>query len=77
MTAKQIMKFANEHAYDGNMFYEAELSLTEEKYEILIKLESDPYNKGLNRKFRDILEKFEMIQILRTQRLELMRQAKI
>lgn len=70
MTAKQIMKFAEDHAYDENMLNDLELELNEEKYEILVKLEHEPDSRKFNREYQDVLEKLRMIHILRLQRLE-------
>lgn len=71
------MKFAEDHAYDKNMFNDLECELNEEKYEIPVKLEQEPDNREFNRKYQNVLEKLRIIHILRLQRLELLRQARI
>lgn len=75
MNAKQIMDFADEHAYEPNMFNDLEQTLDEEKFNILIELESNPDDKKLNRQYKDVCEKSRMLHIMRRQRLELFREA--
>lgn len=75
MNAKQIMDFADEHAYEKNMFNDLEQTLDEEKFNILIELESNPGDKKLNRQYKDVCEKSRMLHIMRRQRLELFREA--
>lgn len=75
MNAKQIMDFADEHAYETNMFNGLERTLDEEKFNILIELESNPGDKKLNRQYKDVCEKMRMVVIMRRQRLELFREA--
>lgn len=74
MTAKQVMKFAEQHAYDES-FNDLELELDGRKIEIATKLESDPTNRKLSREYQDVVEKLRMIYILKAQRLELFHQA--
>lgn len=52
MNAKRIMDFADEHAYEPNMFNDLERTLDEEKFNILIELESNPGDKKLNRQYK-------------------------
>lgn len=75
MNAKQIMDFADEHAYEPNMFNDLEQTLDEEKFNILVELESNPGDKKLNRQYKDVCEKSRMLHIMRRQRLELFREA--
>jgi len=75
MNAKKIMDFAEQHASDENMFNDLEEELDQEKYDVLLELESDPNNKTLNRQYVDICEKQRMVHIMRQQRLELFLQA--
>lgn len=75
MNAKQIMDFVDEHAYEKNMFHDLEQTLDEEKFNILIELESNPGDKKLNRQYKDVCEKIRMVVIMRRQRLELFREA--
>ena len=49
MNAKQIMDFADKYAYEPNMFNDLERTLDEEKFNILVELESNPGDKKLNR----------------------------
>lgn len=74
MNAKQIMDFADEHAYEPNMFHDLEQTLDEEKFNILVELESNPGDKKLNRQYKDVCEKSRMVHIMRRQRLELFRE---
>lgn len=76
MNAKQIMDFADEHAYEKNMFNILEQTLDEEKFNILVELESNPGDKKLNRQYKDVCEKSRMVHIMRRQRLELFREAR-
>ena len=73
MNAKQIMDFADEHAYAPNMFNDLEQTLDEDN--ILVELESNPGDKKLNRQYKDVCEKSRMLHIMRRQRLELFREA--
>ncbi len=75
MNAKQIMDFADEHAYEKNMSNDLEQTLDEERFNILIELESNPGDKKLNRQYKDVCEKMRMVLIMRRQRLELFREA--
>lgn len=75
MNAKQIMDFADEHACEPNMFNNLEQTLDEEKFNILLELESNPGDKKLNRQYKDVCEKSRMLHIMRRQRLELFREA--
>ena len=75
MNAKQIMDFADEHAYEPNMFNDLERTLDEEKFNILVELESNPGDKKLNRQYKDVCEKMRVVLIMRRQRLELFREA--
>lgn len=75
MNAKQIMDFADEHANETNMFNDLERALDEEKFNILVELESNPDDKKLNRQYKDVCEKMRMVLIMRRQRLELFREA--
>ena len=69
------MDFADEHAYETNMFNDLERTLDEEKFNILVELESNPGDKKLNRQYKDVCEKSRMVHIMRRQRLELFREA--
>ena len=75
MNAKQLMDFADEHAYEPNMFNDLERALDEEKFNILVELESNPGDKKLNRQYKEKRKKMRMVHIMRRQRLELFREA--
>ena len=69
------MDFADEHAKETNMFNDLERTLDEEKFNILVELESNHDDKKLNRQYKDVCEKMRMVLIMRRQRLELFREA--
>ena len=69
------MDFADEHAYEKNMFNDLEQTLDEEKFNILVELESNPGDKKLNRQYKDVCEKSRMVHIMSRQHLELLREA--
>ena len=46
MNAKQLMDFADKYAYEPNMFNDLERTLDEEKFNILVELESNPDDKN-------------------------------
>lgn len=75
MTAKQIMDFMDSHSSDTSMFNELEQAITDERMEIAIKLESSPHDKKLLRQYANYCEKLRAIHIMRSQRLELFKQA--
>lgn len=77
MTAKQIMDFVEENAHSKDMFADLEQDLTNQKYDILVKLERSPKDKKLKKQYSDVCEKLRMIYLMRVQRLELLMQAKI
>lgn len=77
MTAKQIMDFAEKHSQDTDMFDCIRKDITEERYQILIQLEKEPDNKKLRRLYQATYEKERMIQIMYTQRMELLRQSSL
>ena len=74
MNAKQLMEFAGEQAYEPNKVNDLERALDEEKFNILVELESNPVDKKLNRQYKDVCEKMRMVLIMRRQRLELFRE---
>lgn len=76
MTAKQIMDFAEENANDENNFFFLRQDLQSELDEITGKLESQPKNKVLLKKAKDLMEKLRMLNIMYEQRMELFTQAK-
>lgn len=59
MNAKQIMDFADEHAYEPNMFNDLERTLDEEKFNILVELESNPGDKKTQQTIQRRLRKNE------------------
>ena len=75
MTANQLLKFADEHAHDVDGFVAIEESLYTERTEIIIQLEQDPDNKKLTKQLNNTIEKLEMIDVMKVQRLELFRQS--
>lgn len=77
MTAKQIMDFMEQNAREEDMFGKLEDKVTNEKLEIVVLLEHNPDNKKLKQKYTEACEKLRAIFIMREQRLELFRQAKI
>lgn len=77
MTAKQIMDFVEENSHSKDMFGDLEQDLTNQKYDILVKLEKSPNDKKLKKQYYDVCEKIRMIYLMRAQRLELFSQAKI
>ena len=77
MTAKQILAFAEEHAYSTDMFCALEESLILEKTDLYIKLEQDPNNKKILKQITDILEQLRMIHLMKAQRVELLRQSEM
>lgn len=76
MTAKQIMDFAEENSTDENNFFFLRQELQNELDELTGKLESQPKNKVLLKKARDLMEKLRMLNIMYGQRMELFTQAK-
>ena len=75
MTANQLLKFADQHAHDADGFAAIEESLYTERTEIIIQLEQDPDNKKLTKQLNNTIEKLEMIDVMKVQRLELFRQS--
>ena len=75
MTANQLLKFAEEHAHDTDGFAAIEESLYTERTAIIIQLEQDPDSKKLVKQLNDAMEKLEMIDVMKVQRLELFRQS--
>lgn len=76
MTAKQIMDFAEENANDENNFFFLRQELQNELDEFTGRLESQPKNKVLLKKAKDLMEKLRMLNIMYGQRMELFTQAK-
>lgn len=76
MTAKQIMDFAEENSTDENNFFFLRQELQNELDELTGKLESQPKNKVLLKKAKDLMEKLRMLNIMYGQRMELFTQAK-
>lgn len=76
MTAKQIMDFAEENSTDENNFFFLRQDLQRELDEITGELESQPKNKVLLKKAKDLIEKLRMLTIMYEQRMELFTQAK-
>lgn len=77
MTAKQLMDFAEKHSQDKDMFESIKEEINAERYQLLIKLEQEPDDKKLKRLYLDTYDKERMIQIMSTQRMELLRQSKL
>lgn len=77
MTAKQIMDFVEENAHSKDMFGDLENDLTNQKYDILVKLEKSPNDKKLKKQYYDVCEKIRMIYLMRVQRLELFEQSNL
>ena len=76
MTAKQIMDFADKHAKDTWNFYFIKEALIYERDKLTAELESTPFNKKLKNKLQEVNEKIRMLDIMYSQRLELLNQAK-
>lgn len=77
MTAKQIMDFVEENAHSKDMFGDLERDLTNQKYDILVKLEKSLSDKKLKKQYYDVCEKIRMIYLMRVQRLELFEQSNL
>lgn len=59
MNAKQLMDFADKYAYEPNMFNDLERTLDEEKFNILVELESNPGDKKTQQAIQRRLRKDE------------------
>lgn len=76
MTAKQLLEYAAEYLTNKDLF--SVLSgLQSEQLEIARQLETTPKNKTLIRKYNDLCEKIQIIQLMQGQRLELFYQSGI
>ena len=74
MTAKQLLEFASEYLTNTDLFSVlGKLQL--EQLEIARQLETDPKNQKLMKQYTDICEKMQIIQLMRSQRLELFYQS--
>ena len=76
MTAKQLLEYAAEHLTNKDLF-SVFSALQNEQLEIARQLEAAPKNKTLIRKYNDLCEKMQIIQLMQEQRLELFYQSGI
>ena len=74
MTAKQLLEYAAEHSTNKDLF-SVFSTLQKEQLEIARQLEAAPKNKTLIRKYNDLCEKMQIIQLMQEQRLELFYQS--
>lgn len=70
MTAKQLLEYAAEHSTNKDLF-SVFSALQNEQLELARQLEMAPKNKTLIRKYNDLCEKMQIIQLMQEQRLEL------
>ena len=74
MTAKQLLKYAAEYSTNKDLFSVLS-ALQNDQLEIARQLETAPKNKVLIRKYNNICEKMQIIQLMQGQRLELFYQS--
>lgn len=74
LTAKQLLEYAAEHSTNKDLFSVVR-ALQNEQLEIARQLEAAPKNKTLIRKYNDLCEKLQIIQLMQEQRLELFYQS--
>lgn len=74
MTAKQLLEYAAEHLTNKDLFSVLS-ALQNDQLEIARQLETAPKNRVLIRKYNDICEKMQIIQLMQGQRLELFYQS--
>ncbi len=74
MTAKQLLEYAAGYLTNKDLFSVLG-ALQNEQLEIARQLETAPKNKILIRKYNDICEKMQIIQLMQGQRLELFYQS--
>ena len=70
MTATQLLEYAAEHLTNKDLF-SVFSALQKEQLEIARQLEMAPKNKTLIRKYNNLCEKMQIIQLMQKQRLEL------
>ena len=70
MTAKQLLEYAAEYSTNKDLF-SVFSALQNEQLEIARQLEMAPKNKTLIRKYNNLCEKMQIIQLMQEQRLEL------
>ena len=70
LAAKQLLEYAAEHSTNKDLFSVVR-ALQNEQLEIARQLEAAPKNKTLIRKYNDLCEKLQIIQLMQEQRLEL------
>ena len=76
LTAKQLLEYAAEHSTNKDLFSVVR-ALQNEQLEIARQLEAAPKNKTLIRKYNDLCEKLQIIQLMQSQKLELFYQSGI
>ena len=76
MTAKQLLEYAAEHLTNKDLF-SVFSALQNEQLELARQLEAAPKNKTLIRKYNNLCEKMQIIQLMQEQRLELFYQSGI
>lgn len=74
MTAKQLLEYAAKYLTSKDLFSVLS-ALQNDQLEIARQLETDSKNKILIRKYNDICEKIQIIQLMQDQRLELFYQS--
>ena len=74
LTAKQLLEYAAEHSTNKDLFSVVR-ALQNEQLEIARQLEAAPKNKTLIRKYNDLCEKMQIIQLMQEQLLELFYQS--
>lgn len=74
MTAKQLLEYAAEYLTNKDLFSVLG-ALQNDQLEIARQLETAPKNRILIRKYNDICEKMQIIQLMQGQRLELFYQS--
>ena len=74
LTAKQLLEYAAEHSTNKDLFSVVR-ALQNEQLEIARQLEMAPKNKTLIRKYNNLCEKMQIIQLMQEQRLELFYQS--
>ena len=76
MTAKQLLEYAAEYSINKDLF-SVFSALQNEQLELARQLEMAPKNKTLIRKYNNLCEKMQIIQLMQSQRLELFYQSGI
>ena len=76
MAAKQLLEYAAEHLTNKDLF-SVFSALQNEQLELARQLEAAPKNKTLIRKYNNLCEKMQIIQLMQEQRLELFYQSGI